>query len=109
MKVVVVDDMLLLREGLVGMFRDRGVDVVGEAASAEHLDELVGRTRPDVVILDIRMPPTFTDEGLVAAAAFAQRTPMWGSWCCHSSSTPRMLSGCSTTPRSAPDTSSRTG
>ena len=68
MRVVVVDDMLLLREGIASILRDRGVDVVGDAESAEGLIELVDRTCADAVILDIRLPPTFTDEGLVAAA-----------------------------------------
>lgn len=68
MRVIVVDDMLLLRAGLAHILRDRGIEVVGELASGEGLVALVGRTQPDAVILDIRMPPTFTDEGLVAAA-----------------------------------------
>lgn len=75
MKVVIVDDMLLLREGLARILRDRGVDVVGEAASAEGLADLVSRTEPDVVILDIRMPPTFTDEGIAAAAQLRETHP----------------------------------
>jgi DNA-binding NarL/FixJ family response regulator len=72
MKVVIVDDMLLLREGLARILRDRGVEVVGEAASADGLIDLVRRKQPDAVIIDIRMPPTFTDEGLVAAAALRE-------------------------------------
>ena len=75
MRVIIVDDMLLLREGLARILRDRGVEVVGEAASAEGLVDLVSRTTPDAVILDIRMPPTFTDEGLVAAAALREAHP----------------------------------
>ena len=75
MKVVVVDDMLLLREGLARILRDRGIDVVAEAASAEGLPELARRTAADAVILDIRMPPTFTDEGLVAAAELREANP----------------------------------
>jgi DNA-binding NarL/FixJ family response regulator len=77
-KVVIVDDMLLLREGLARILRDRGVEVVGEAASADGLVDLVSRTAPDAVILDIRMPPTFTDEGLVAAAAARDAHPAVG-------------------------------
>ena len=75
MRVVIVDDMLLLRDGLARILRDRGMEVVGEAKSAEGLIDLVSRTRPDAVILDIRMPPTFTDEGLVAAAALRNANP----------------------------------
>ena len=75
MRVVIVDDMLLLREGLARILRDRGIDVVAEAASADGLVDLVQRTEPDAVILDIRMPPTFTDEGLVAAARLREAHP----------------------------------
>ena len=72
MRVVIVDDMLLLREGLARILRDRGIDVVGEAASAEGLAELVSRTTPDVVILDIRMPPTFTSRSVSKSWAWAR-------------------------------------
>ena len=75
MKVVIVDDMLLLREGLARILRDRGVEVVAEASSGDGLVDLVRRTEPDAVILDIRMPPTFTDEGLVAAARLREAHP----------------------------------
>lgn len=75
MRVVIVDDMLLLREGLARILGDRGIDVVGQAATADGLDELVRSSKADCVILDIRMPPTFTDEGLVAAAALRRAHP----------------------------------
>jgi DNA-binding NarL/FixJ family response regulator len=75
LRVVIVDDMLLLREGLARILRDRGIEVVAEASSADAIVDLVRRTQPDVVILDIRMPPTFTDEGLVAAAAVREAHP----------------------------------
>jgi DNA-binding NarL/FixJ family response regulator len=75
MKVVIVDDMLLLREGLARILEERGVTVVAQASTAEGLNELVARTGADSVILDIRMPPTFTDEGLVAAADLRQAHP----------------------------------
>lgn len=75
MRVIVVDDMLLLREGLVAALRRYDVDVVGEAASANGLLAAVDRLRADAVVLDIRMPPTFTDEGLVAAADLRRARP----------------------------------
>ena len=75
MRVVIVDDMLLLREGLARILADRGIEVVGQAANADGLNALVERTAADAVILDIRMPPTFTDEGLVAAAALRDANP----------------------------------
>jgi DNA-binding NarL/FixJ family response regulator len=67
MRVVVADDVMLTREGLVRLLRDAGVDVVGEAENADELLRLVESRRPDAVVVDIRMPPTHTDEGLVAA------------------------------------------
>jgi DNA-binding NarL/FixJ family response regulator len=67
MRVIVIEDQALLREGLARLFTDAGHEVAGRAGSAEGLDELVTSGRPDLVVLDIRMPPTFTDEGLVAA------------------------------------------
>jgi DNA-binding NarL/FixJ family response regulator len=74
-KVVVVDDMVLIREGIVRILRDFGVEVAAQAGSAEPLQELVETHDPDVVILDIRMPPTFTDEGLRAAAELRATRP----------------------------------
>jgi DNA-binding NarL/FixJ family response regulator len=65
--VIVVDDSALLREGLVRILADDGMDVVAAMSSADGLVEAVGRTRPDVVVLDIRMAPTFSDEGIQAA------------------------------------------
>ena len=67
MRVVVADDVMLVRSGLARLLEDAGVEVVGEAADAEALLVLVARQQPDVAIVDIRMPPTHTDEGLVAA------------------------------------------
>lgn len=67
MRVVVADDSVLLREGLVRILREVGFDVVAQAGTAEELMTYVRSYRPDVVIADIRMPPTHTDEGLQAA------------------------------------------
>jgi len=65
--VVIADDVMLVRSGLARLLADAGVEVVGEAADAEGLLKLVALEQPDVAIVDIRMPPTHTDEGLVAA------------------------------------------
>lgn len=78
MRVVIVDDMLLVREGLASALTRRGVEVVGEAGDDLALEELVEQCRPDAVILDIRMPPTFTDEGLRAAARLRSAHPDLG-------------------------------
>jgi DNA-binding NarL/FixJ family response regulator len=75
-RVAVADDAVILREGLARLLEEAGFEVVGLAADGEELMELVDTTEPDVVIVDIRMPPTHTDEGLRAARAIRQR---WSS------------------------------
>jgi DNA-binding NarL/FixJ family response regulator len=67
MRVVVAEDVMLTREGITRLLTDAGVDVVGEAGDAASLLRAVRLARPDAAIVDIRMPPTHTDEGLVAA------------------------------------------
>jgi DNA-binding NarL/FixJ family response regulator/class 3 adenylate cyclase len=66
-RLVVADDSVLLREGLCRLLEDAGFSVVGRASDAEQLVRLVDVELPELVIIDIKMPPTFTDEGLVAA------------------------------------------
>ena len=66
---------MLLREGLARLLGDAGFDVVSQAGNAEDLLRHVAMHRPDVAIVDIRMPPTHTDEGLVAAQAIRERHP----------------------------------
>ena len=75
MRVVVADDAVLLREGLGRLLEEVGFDVVGLAADAEELFTYVAEHEPDVAIVDIRMPPTFTDEGLRAAREIKDRWP----------------------------------
>jgi len=77
-RLVVADDSVLLREGLVRLLRDAGFAVVGTAADAEDLLEKVAELRPSVAITDIRMPPTQTDEGLVAAHEIRRLYPEMG-------------------------------
>ena len=72
-RVVIAEDSLLLREGLVRLLGEAGFDVVGAVGSGEDLLRLAGEMRPDVAIVDIRMPPTHTDEGLRAATALRAR------------------------------------
>jgi len=67
MRVVVADDLMLTREGITRLLTDAGVDVVAEAGDAASLLRAVRMTQPDAAVVDIRMPPTHTDEGLVAA------------------------------------------
>jgi len=66
-RVVVADDAMLTREGIMRLLGGAGIEVAGEAEDARGLLRLVAVERPDAVIVDIRMPPTYTDEGLVAA------------------------------------------
>jgi DNA-binding NarL/FixJ family response regulator len=74
-RVIVADDVMLVRSGLARLLIDAGVDVVGEAPDADELLRLVAREEPDVAIVDIRMPPNFADEGLVAARLIRERHP----------------------------------
>jgi DNA-binding NarL/FixJ family response regulator len=77
-RVVVADDVMLTREGIVRLLRDAQIEVVAEAADAEALLRQVRNARPDVAIVDIRMPPTHTDEGLVAAQQIRAEYPQVG-------------------------------
>jgi DNA-binding NarL/FixJ family response regulator len=77
-RVVVADDSVILREGLARLLDEAGFDVAGQAADASELLDLVETERPDVAIVDIRMPPTHTDEGLQAAREIRGRRPEMG-------------------------------
>lgn len=74
-RVIVADDELLLREGLAGLLERVGYEVVGQAGDGTQLVELAREQRPDLVIVDIRMPPTNTVEGLRAAAVIRDELP----------------------------------
>lgn len=78
MRVVIADDSVLLREGLARVLTEAGIDVIGQAGDAEALLREVEEGRPDVAIVDIRMPPTHTDEGLRAARELRSRYPGMG-------------------------------
>lgn len=75
MRVVVADDVMLVRSGLARLLTEAGVEVVGEAADADEALRLVALEQPDVAVVDIRMPPTHTDEGLVAARRIREQHP----------------------------------
>jgi DNA-binding NarL/FixJ family response regulator len=77
-RVVVAEDSVLLRAGVVHLLEDAGFEVVGEAGDAEELLEAVRTLRPDVAVTDIRMPPTHTDEGLRAARTIRAELPGTG-------------------------------
>jgi DNA-binding NarL/FixJ family response regulator len=74
-RVVIAEDSLLVREGLVRILREAGYEIVGEVAAVEKLLSLVERSGPDVALVDIRLPPNYSDEGLRAAAEIRARFP----------------------------------
>src|SRR4051812_50179331 len=78
MRVVVADDSVLLREGVVRLLQEAGFEVVAQAGDAEDLIRKVGAHKPDVAVVDVRMPPTQTDEGLRAAAEIKRTLPATG-------------------------------
>ena len=78
MRVVLADDQMLLREGVARLLEDAGLDVVAQAGDAEDLLRKVGAHKPDVAIVDVRMPPTHTDEGLRAESEIRERHPSVG-------------------------------
>lgn len=78
MRVVIADDSGLLRQGLTNLLTQAGVDVAGTAPDAEALVALVAETGPDVAIVDIKMPPTFTHEGARAAVELRSQHPELG-------------------------------
>jgi DNA-binding NarL/FixJ family response regulator len=75
MRVVIVEDNALLRAGLVALLRERDIEVAAEAEDADGLLRIVGAHKPDLAIVDVRLPPTFTDEGVRAAIAARERHP----------------------------------
>jgi DNA-binding NarL/FixJ family response regulator len=78
MRVVVADDAVLLREGVVRILEEAGFEVVGQAGNADELMLKVRSYSPDVAVVDIRMPPTHTDEGLRAAREIREKHPQTG-------------------------------
>ena len=78
MRVVIAEDQALLREGIVALLREKGVDVVAQAEDGEGLLRIIGGHKPDLAIVDVRLPPTFTDEGIRAALEARARHPGLG-------------------------------
>jgi DNA-binding NarL/FixJ family response regulator len=78
MRVVVAEDTMITREGIVRLLEEAGIDVVATATDAEELMREVNTGRPDAALIDIRMPPTHTDEGLLAAARIRAEYPDTG-------------------------------
>src|SRR5215831_15289184 len=79
MRLVIAEDSLLVRQGLTALLAGLGHQVCGVAVRAEQVAPLVARSRPDIVVLDVRLPPTFTDEGIRLAARIRERYPRIGA------------------------------
>jgi DNA-binding NarL/FixJ family response regulator len=77
-RVALADDAVVLREGLARVLADAGIEVAAQAGSADELLEAVGELHPDVAVVDIRMPPTWSDEGLSVAEEIHRRFPKVG-------------------------------
>ncbi len=78
LRIVIAEDSAILRDGLAGLLTDRGHEVVDMVGDATRLSEVIAEHRPDVAVVDVRMPPTFTDEGLLAAIELRRKFPETG-------------------------------
>lgn len=79
MRVVLADDAVVVREGLARLLAEQRIEVLAQAGNAEELQRLIARDPPDVAVIDIRMPPTFTNEGLRAAEEIRSSFPQVGT------------------------------
>jgi DNA-binding NarL/FixJ family response regulator len=77
-RAVIVEDLALLREGIVALLREHDIDVVAQAEDGEGLLRIVAGHKPDLAVVDVRLPPSFTDEGLRAAIEARRRQPGLG-------------------------------
>ncbi|MBV9003897.1 MAG: response regulator transcription factor, partial [Solirubrobacterales bacterium] len=75
MRVVIAEDQALLREGIVALLQEHGIEVVAQAEDGAGLLRVVAGHKPDLAIVDVRLPPTFTDEGIRAALEARRRRP----------------------------------
>ncbi|MBF6085746.1 response regulator transcription factor [Nocardia cyriacigeorgica] len=78
LRVVIAEDSAILRDGLAGLLAERGHRVVAMVGDATNLSEVVAEHAPDVAVVDVRMPPTYTDEGLLAAIELRRKFPLTG-------------------------------
>lgn len=75
MRVVIAEDLALLRDGMIRLLRDHGHEVVAAVEDGDGLVRAVKGHKPDICVVDVRMPPTFTDEGVKAAVAVREQSP----------------------------------
>ena len=94
-RVVIADDDVLLREGVASLLARAGFDVVGQAGDGDELLAMVRDVKPELVVADIRMPPTHTNEGLAAARVIRDERPDTRSWSCPRMSTSKTRWSCS--------------
>ncbi|MGW4326507.1 LuxR C-terminal-related transcriptional regulator [Nocardia sp. NPDC004573] len=78
LRIVIAEDSAILRDGLAGLLAERGHEVVAMVGDATTLAEVVGTHNPDVAVVDVRMPPSYTDEGLLATIELRRKYPMTG-------------------------------
>jgi DNA-binding NarL/FixJ family response regulator len=78
-RVILADDAAIIRQGLARLLADRGIDVVAQAGTADELLQQVAAHHPDIAVIDIRMPPSYSNEGLVAAQTIRQLHPDIGT------------------------------
>ncbi|MGY2150542.1 LuxR C-terminal-related transcriptional regulator [Nocardia gipuzkoensis] len=78
LRIVIAEDSAILRDGLAGLLTERGHEVVAMVGDTTTLADVVGRHDPDVAVVDVRMPPSYTDEGLLAAIELRRKYPMTG-------------------------------
>lgn len=97
MRIVIAEDDALLREGLGLLLRAEGLDVVATAGNPDEALDAIDVHKPDVAILDVRMPPTHTDEGIVAAVEARRRRPDSPCSCCPRTSSRASPPNCSAT------------
>jgi len=108
-RVVIADDSALIREGIARLLGEVGIEVLDTVPDGDALVASVARHRPDVVVVDIRMPPSFMHEGARAALELRASYRSWGSCSCRSPSRPGTSPTWSAPTRAASATCSRTG
>ena len=101
LRVVIAEDSAVVRAGLAEILADRGHVVAAAVGDADALRAAVAEHRPDVTVVDVRMPPSHTDEGLRAPSRSAATIRAWGCWCSPSTSRPATRPSCSAPDRPA--------
>jgi DNA-binding NarL/FixJ family response regulator len=104
MRVIVADDEVLLREGLARLLVEAGFEVIGKAGDAAQLLSLVERRRPDLAVVDIKLPPTTPTRALQRRRRYANATPRSASWSSRTTSSRVTRCACSNSTPKVPAT-----